>query len=162
MPNWCEGILKIRGNHENVFNLLVENLQVWTTIFPRELHLDVYDELDTEAIKIDAEYNEIILKKEAHIKGTYRNFATSDYINVCKRKDGSSCVAVEFKAAWDVEPEPYIELSKNYNVDIKVEAFERGLEFSRYILIKDGRLEENKKIEYEDYIWDCVMPLLGG
>lgn len=162
MPNWCEGMLKIRGKHENVFKLLVENLQVWKTIVIREPGIDVRMELDTEAIKIDMEFNEIELDKEAYIKGTHRNFVTSDYVNVWKRKDGSACIAVEFKAAWDVKPEPYIELGKNYNVDIKIEAFERGMEFSRYILIKNGKLEENKKSEYEDYVWDCVMPNLGG
>ena len=40
--------------------------------------------------------------------------------------------------------------------------FERGMEFSRYILIEKGELKEDKKIEYEDYVWDCVMPNLGG
>ena len=29
MPNWCEGILKIRGKQEKVLDLLAENLQVW-------------------------------------------------------------------------------------------------------------------------------------
>ena len=56
----------------------------------------------------------------------------------------------------------YIDLSKQYNVDIKIEAFEHGMEFSRYILIEKGELKEDKKIEYEDYVWDCVMPNLGG
>ena len=69
---------------------------------------------------------------------------------------------MEFKAAWDVESEPYIELSKAYNVDIKIEAFERGMEFSRYILIENGNLKEDKETKYDDYVWECVMPNLGG
>ena len=69
---------------------------------------------------------------------------------------------MEFKAAWNVESEPYIELSKAYNVDIKIEAFERGMEFSRFVLIENGELKEDKGIEYDDYVWDCVMPNLGG
>lgn len=66
------------------------------------------------------------------------------------------------KGAWDISSEPYINLSKQYNVDIKIEAFERGMEFSRYILIEKGELKEDKEIKYDDYVWDCVMPNLGG
>lgn len=28
MPNWCEGMLKIRGKQEDVFCLLINNLSV--------------------------------------------------------------------------------------------------------------------------------------
>ena len=133
MPNWCEGMLKIRGKQEDVFNLLTDNLQVWKTIIVKEPKFDMREELDREAIKIDREDGTIYVDDTAHIKGTRRNFVEPDDIDVLKRKDGTACVAVDFKAAWDVESEPYVELSKAYNVDIKIEAFERGMEFSRYI-----------------------------
>ena len=99
------------------------------------------EELDEEAIEIDREDGTIWVEKTAYIKGTHRNFVEPNDINVWKRKDGNACVAVGFKAAWDVKSEPYIELSKAYNVDIKIEAFERGMEFSRYILIENGNLK---------------------
>lgn len=162
MPNWCEGMLKIRGKQENVFNLLADNLQVWKTVLVKDPKFDIRDELDKEAIDIDRKNEIIHVKKTAHIKGTRRNFVEPNDINVWKGKDGNSCVAIEFKAAWDVLSEPYLELSKRYNVDIKIEAFERGMEFSRYILIENGDLKEDKDVEYDDYVWDCVMPHLGG
>lgn len=120
------------------------------------------EELDKEAIKIDRKDEAIYVEKTAYIKGTRRNFVEPNDIIVYKRKDGNACIAVEFKAAWDVESEPYIELSKAYNVDIKIEAFERGMEFSRYILIENGNLKEDKETGYDDYVWECVMPNLGG
>lgn len=159
MPNWCEGMLKIRGKQEDVFNLLADNLQVWKVVTIRN---DMREELDKEAIEIDREDETIYVEKTAHIKGTRRNFVEPNEINVWKRKDGNACIAVKFKAAWGVESEPYIELSKAYNVDIKIEAFERGMEFSRYILIENGNLKEDKETEYDDYVWECVMPNLGG
>ena len=162
MPNWCEGILKIRGKQKNVFNLLVDNLQVWKTVFVKEPNFDVREELDKEAIKIDIEAGTIHVKKAAYIKGTRRNFVEPNDISVWEGKDGNTCIAVEFKAAWDVESEPYVRLSKTYNVDIKIESFERGMEFSRYILIESGELQEDKEITYDDYVWDCAMPNLGG
>lgn len=162
MPNWCEGMLKIRGKQEDVFNLLADNLQVWKTIIIKEPKIDMREEIDKEAIVINKEGESIWVKKTAHIKGTHRNFVEPNDINVWKGEDGNACIAVEFKAAWDVESEPYIELSKAYNVDIKIEAFERGMEFSRYILIENGKLKEDKETEYNDYVWECVMPNLGG
>ena len=162
MPNWCEGMLKIRGKQEDVFNLLADNLQVWKTIIIKEPKLDMREKIDKEAIVVDKEGESIWVKKTAHIKGTHRNFVEPNDINVWKGKDGNACIAVEFKAAWDVESEPYIKLSKAYNVDIKIEAFERGMEFSRYILIENGSLKEDKETEYDDYVWECVMPNLGG
>lgn len=159
MPNWCEGMLKIRGKQEDVFNLLADNLQVWKVVTIRD---DIREELDKEAIEIDREDGTIYVKETAHIKGTRRNFVEPNEINVWKRKDGNACIAVEFSAAWDVESQPYIELSKAYNVDIKIEAFESGMEFSRYILIENGNLKEDKETGYDDYVWECVMPNLGG
>ena len=162
MPNWCEGMLKIRGKQEDVFNLLADNLQVWKTIIIKEPKLYMREEIDKEAIVVDKEGESIWVKKTAYIKGTRRNFVEPNNINVWKGKDGNACIAVEFKAAWDVESEPYIKLSKAYNVDIKIEAFERGMEFSRYILIENGNLKEDKETKYDDYVWECVMPNLGG
>lgn len=162
MPNWCEGMLKIRGKQEDVFNLLAENLQVWKTIIIKEPKFDMRDEIDKEAIVINKEEESIWVKKTAHIKGTHRNFVEPNDINVWKGKDGNACIAIEFKGAWSIESEPYVKLAKEYNVDIKIEAFERGMEFSQYILIENGELKEDKEIEYDDYVWDCVMPNLGG
>ena len=162
MPNWCEGMLKIRGKQEYVFNLIADNLQVWKLVIIREPKFDMREELEKEAIKIDRKDKAIYVEKTAYIKGTHRNFVEPNDIIVYKRKDGNACIAVEFKAAWDVESEPYIELSKAYNVDIKIQAFERGMEFSRYILIENGNLKEDKETAYDDYVWECVMPNLGG
>lgn len=162
MPNWCEGMLKIRGKQEDVFNLIADNLQVWKLVIIREPKFDMREELEKEAIRIDRKDKAIYVEKTAYIKGTHRNFVEPNDIIVYKRKDGNACIAVEFKAAWDVESEPYIELSKAYNVDIKIQAFERGMEFSRYILIENGNLKEDKETAYDDYVWECVMPNLGG
>ena len=117
---------------------------------------------DKEAIVINKEEESIWVKKTAHIKGTHRNFVEPNAIDVWKGEDGNTCIAIEFKGAWSIESEPYVKLAKEYNVDIKIEAFERGMEFSQYILIENGELKEDKEIEYDDYVWDCVMPNLGG
>lgn len=70
MPNWCEGMLKIRGKQEDVFNLLADNLQVWKTVIVKEPKFDMREELDKEAIEIDREDGTIYVEKTAYIKGT--------------------------------------------------------------------------------------------
>lgn len=156
MPNWCEGMLKIRGKQEDVFNLLTENLLVW------EFKFGGRESVDENAIEINRQDFEIRVQKTAHINGTCRNFVEPNDINVWKGEDGNACIAIEFKGAWSIKSEPYVKLAKEYNVDIKIEAFERGMEFSQYILIENGELKEDKEIKYDDYVWDCVMPNLGS
>ena len=41
MPNWCEGMLKIRGKQEKVLDLLAENLQVWKRTIINEHMFDI-------------------------------------------------------------------------------------------------------------------------
>lgn len=105
-------MLKIRGKQEDVFNLLADNLQVWKTVITKEPKFNMRGELDKEAIEIDREDGTIYVEKTAYIKGTRRNFVEPNDINVWEGKDGNACVAIDFKAAWDVESQPYIELSK--------------------------------------------------
>lgn len=162
MPNWCEGMLKIRGKQEKVLDLLAENLQVWKKTIINERMFDIREEIDKEAIKINREEGWVYVSELAYIKDTHRNFVEPNDIEVYEDKNGNTCIAIEMKGAWDILSDPYIDLSKQYNVDIKIEAFEQGMEFSRYILIEKGELKEDKKIEYDDYVWDCVMPNLGG
>lgn len=162
MPNWCEGMLKIRGKQEKVLDLLAENLQVWKRNIVNEPKFDIREEIDKEAIKINREDGCVYVGKLAYIKGTHRNFVEPNDIGVNEDKNGNTCIAIEMKGAWDILSDSYIDLSKQYNVDIKIEAFEQGMKFSRYILIEKGELKEDKKIEYDDYVWDCVMPNLGG
>lgn len=154
MPNWSEGILKVRGKYENVIDFFNDNLEI-VDFFGNEiksaLTIDDYDDLV-----------EISLKGKGYVKGTNRNFTKSDYIGIYRREDNTACAVIHIKGAWFIEPNPYIKMSKNHDVDIKIESFERGMEFSQYILIEKGHLIENKYIEYDDYDWECPNPLLGG
>ena len=46
--------------------------------------------------------------------------------------------------------------------DLKLYAFERGMEFNRDIEILNGVLVKDKTITFDNYYWDCVCPLIGG
>lgn len=75
--------------------------------------------------------------------------------------DKSICV-VEFKAAWAIDPVPYLKLAKKYNVDIRLYGFERGMEFNQEVIIENGEIVKDEEIKFDDYDWECVMPHLGG
>ena len=68
----------------------------------------------------------------------------------------------EMKAAWDIEAKPLAELSKEYNIDMKIYAYERGMEFNRDIEIIAGEIIRDNVIEFDDYLWECDCPTLGG
>lgn len=55
-----------------------------------------------------------------------------------------------------------VNISKKYNVDLKIYAFEKGMEFNRDIEIHKGRIIKDNKIEFKDYEWECINPLIGG
>ena len=154
MSNWSEGILKVRGDYENVVKFFKENLQTVDFFGANVESALIIDDYDDSVL--------ISLKKSAYIKGTHRNFTESNYISIYRREDNTACVPIHIKGAWCIESNPYIKMSKDYDVDIKIESFERGMEFSQYILIEKGQLIENKEIQYDDYEWECPNPLVGG
>lgn len=154
MPNWSEGVLKVRGNYENVLKFFEENVET----------VDFFGNRDESALAIEKfdDGMTMTLKKTGYIKGTHRNFTESDYICIFRKDDDTACVPIHIKGAWSIDSEPFVKMSEDYAVDIKIESYERGMEFSQYILIEKGQLIKDENIEYDDYDWDCVDPLKGG
>ncbi|MGX7252739.1 hypothetical protein [Enterococcus raffinosus] len=68
-----------------------------------------------------------------------------------------------FKQAWAASPENFIELSKQYELDIKIFTFEMGMEFTQEIEIINGELTKNKEQEkFDDYFWEVPFATIGG
>ena len=82
MPNWCEGMLKIRGKQEDVFCLLINNLSVWKTVLQKEPSISIVEIPDEDGIKIDVKNKTIHVNNLAYIKGTCRNFVEPNDIEV--------------------------------------------------------------------------------
>ncbi|MGR5995465.1 hypothetical protein ACT7C9_25025 [Bacillus cereus] len=57
---------------------------------------------------------------------------------------------------------PLATLSKEYNVDIKIYAFEKGMEFNQDVEIHKGEIIKNVEIEFDNYMWECINPNMGG
>lgn len=145
MPNWCEGSFKIRGKFEDLKRFCKEELKEHIII------------ADTE------DFFEMKLKKAAYISGTRRDFITSKeiYFSNIDNED-KVVVAMDFIAVSEIYPEPYLELAKKYNIDIRLYGFEKGLQFNQEVIIEDNKIKKNETIKFDNYEWDCIFPNLGG
>lgn len=167
MPNWCVGNLRLRGKLENVKSFLKNEIMA------------VDNEVAVPTI-FDCPYDEefTITKPEGrrmspwfYINDTKRNFVDDVRIDGCMYEidDGSADVVTiidNFTCAWGMEPEPYLEKAKRYNLDIKMFGWERGLQFEQLIEIgRTGELLRNECHSYSDFgewMWNSAHPGLGG
>ena len=83
------------------------------------------------------------------------------YVDFCE-EGKKSILVVNMKAAWNIEEQPYIEMSKKYNLDFRVYGYEMGMEFNKEIEIVEGEIATYRLIQFKDYKWECPDPKLGG
>lgn len=150
MPNWCEGTLKVRGTLENIRRFMEEGIN-WT---PGKLVVETGDgELGFS----------ISGTGERWIKGTSRHFimCDEDKCDYMYFYEGYT-LFLHLKAAWYINAEELQTVCQEYGVDMKIEAYERGMQFGQIVEIINGEITRNEDIEYLDYDWDCPCPTLGG
>lgn len=165
MPNWCEGNIRLRGRRDAICRFLKEEI-VCVTYDPRENSI-----IETLPL-IEEDGDEIIIKNTPglktstfYIKGTKRNFIDDGcniYVSFREGCDEDTICIDGFKAAWEIRPEPYIDKSKKYGIDIKIVGFELGMEFMQTVEVSDGELIRNAETKFDDWRWDCPMPNMGG
>lgn len=162
MPNWCEGKLKIRGKKEDILKFIKEGTQfVKYSIRENELiepKIEIGDELEFKNIDFEKCINTL------YIKGTTRHFLKPDTYNMIRETDieNEIIVVLDFKAAWGIDSGALRTISKRYNIDFKICAFERGMEFNQDIEITKGQIIKDDEIKFDDYVWECIDPTLGG
>lgn len=151
MPNWCRGKLKVRGNKKNLIEFILKGLQ------PVSYFGDKKDPL-----KINE--NEYITSQcGCWIEGTTRGFIENLdlYIGDLSEND-QEIIFFDSKFAWGIEATELREICKKYNIDMRIYAFERGMEFNQEIEIIDGEITIDRKITFDDYRWKCPFPDIGG
>lgn len=163
MPNWCEGNIRIRGTKDGIKSFLKNELllganterKVSAVVEEHFCDLSVSHGKDHEPLYYDCFY----------IDGTKRNFIKGACFEVFAG-DESGEVATAcidgFRAAWDIDPEPYIEKAKRHGVDIKIFGIEQGMQFVRTVEIIHGELSKNETQTFDDWDWDCPFPRMGG
>lgn len=147
MPNWCEGNLRIRGAVKQLAEFMKNAVE------PDDVRK--YIETDT---KLD-----VYLQNGATwLIGSQRAFIMGEICVEATSSKEKVVTALHFRSAWDVDSEVLVNLAVKSGVDIKLYAYERGGEFNRDIQIIGGKVVKDETITFDDYIWDCQCPLIGG
>ena len=159
MPNWIEGTIKLRGKSEDLRRFFIEGLDqsVW-------FEKDVRPMTDFVRCDFSDGWSDVSITNEPHIRGTRRAFL-GDTI-VYWEKDYET-IAMPIKQAWaffgnENDIAVWTNISKKFNLDIRLYGFECGMEFCEEIEIIKGEVTINNEIKYDDWVWECPMPILGG
>lgn len=170
MPNWCEGNIRLRGEGEKIIEFLRNELK---TVGYEAGFAGGVSECDPkfqddgcEVIMSHEEETNGWVFKSFYVKGTSRNFIDGDTIEVYLDEDDRcevKTVCIEdIKAAWGFEPGPYIEKANKYGLDIKIIAYEQGMQVKQIVEIVNGELLNYQDIHFADWEWECEMPNKGG
>ncbi|MBO4128072.1 hypothetical protein PFZ59_11130 [Streptococcus suis] len=178
MPNWAEGVLKIRGTKHKIANYLRKNL-IPVDWFGNEYKIKVeYDDdgITAEIIKELSKENTPLEKlpvkptpTDIYINGTRRGFIESDGIDIeCwtdpDDQDAEIVVTIQnFKQAWVIDVNDYVEGAKEAGVDLHIFGFEKGMQFTQEIEISEGNAIKNIcNDKFSNYEWDVPFSNLGG
>ena len=151
MPNWIEGTMKIRGKENDIAAFIVNAIEsVCETNDPN------FDDV------------EFSLKDFAYVKGSRRAFVKDGctvFINPLSKK--LQTIAIPIRQAWSFTPyegseSRWINLAKEYSVDIRLQGFECGIEFYQDFAVCNGKITIDEVKKYDDWLWDCPMPMMGG
>ena len=168
MPNWCEGTLKVRGKKSDITRWVKENVVAYTHKWEhpegKMPYLNSIPKPDAVKVEFDEPGSEeicITVEDEAHITGTRRNFVQKDEYWASEHR-GIMVLCLNFRAAWAIESEPYVKMSKEYHLDFRLFGFEKGMEFNQEVIVEDGQLISDVEITFDDYQWECPFSNLGG
>ena len=150
MPNWIEGTMKVRGKAENL-------IEFFENAFDGKVRKSDYDSCTCYDI-YEGQY----------INNSRRAFVNKDFeCYICEQEEVQT-VYFPIKQAWSFTPhegaeERWINLSKEYGVDVRLQGFESGMRFYQDFAVVNGEIVIDEVKEYhENWEWDCPMPMLGG
>lgn len=167
MPNWIEGTLKVRGTLENVKRFLLEGLNDYNCSSayyvdpvptPKENWLMINDNKEWG-------YYEIDFDNAPYVEGTSGAFVFTDGNHALyyeKEWNEPAIAIMKVRQAWTFLKEEWVEISKKYDVDLRLYGLEQGMEFGYEIEIIKGEVTLNEKLEYGNWKWECPFPYLGG
>lgn len=176
MPNWISGTLKVRGKYEDVKKFYTEGVERVETKWdikqqdtfyveiPKDEWMEVHESGETGqrecliTFKNGGNYGDW-----TYVKDTKRAFISSNEIWFYENGRGEPVIGIsQINKAWEFKEEDWIDISKSYNVDIRLFGFECGMQFGEEIEIINGKTTLYKTIKYDDWNWECPFPDMGG
>ena len=156
MPNWIEGSLRLRGTADNLERFFREGFD----------SVSYFGETRPNPVKENRYENELVVMSEdiAWIKNTRRAFVDNMCLDAELPEDPEEIktVAIPVKQAWCFDADNWKEISTTFHIDLRLYGFEQGAEFEQEIEIINGEVTIDHEIEYDDYVWESKMPILGG
>lgn len=147
MPNWAKGTLKVRGAKKNV----------------KRFVLQTFDDVIFDNWGAEVFVNHSKNHTDVWMNQTRRAFVDfSDEIFGYPNENGDIILEFPFMQAWAAIPENYSEISKKYDVDIKIFTFEQGQEFTQEVEIIKGKITKDSCYQYDDYKLEVSFSNLGG
>lgn len=164
MPNWCKGVIKVRGKKQDVISFLENEIlkMNYTGLFESPKSENIKMEYDGYVYSYKLEDDK---KEYLYLNNSTRCFIEQNEIEIYVYSDSDekeTYVTLEFKQAWDVEEDLFEKLSEKYNIDFNIYATERGMEFERYITLINGEFTKNETKEYYDFMFEAINPEIGG
>lgn len=162
MPNWCSGVLKVRGKKKDLLNFIQNGIEEVIYINGKLTSKSVDFQLD--------EFGDLYInltRKDIYIKDTRRCFIIDDIEwhwddNNKTDLEKTYIQCLDVHQAWYLEKENFKEISKQYNIDFRIIGFECGMQFTQEIEVKNGDITLYKESKYDDYEWEVYDPRLGG
>ena len=186
MPNWCAGTLRFRGKKENVIKFLSEGFEIYIPqgheanyqpkyickMMERVKKEDLEDGYEvTVDLKDNGEYIYICDTRRAFIEwdpqlGLWTNQMWVEYYGEDKsvlsvEKEYMVCV-LPVKQAWSFDYDNWVDISKKYEIDLHLFGWECGMGFDDELEIHNGEVIKNGGHTYDNWIWECPNPFVGG
>lgn len=164
MANYCKGYLKVRGKYEDIKRFFEEGFSAWDqeseAMQVKRYTVEEHPQYDCFTIDVSGIPPSIIGfgRNECDFEGVCAEFAVTGKTGL----DYLSMFLVE--CAWRVNAEDLREISKKFNLDLRIHAFECGAEFEQIIEAHKGAIIKNEVVSYRgrDYYWECSNPTWGG
>ena len=183
MPNWCAGTLRFRGKKENVMKFLNEGFDILSMREHDENFKAKYICKMMERVKKED------LEEGYEVTVDLKNSGLSDngeYIYICDTRrafvewdpqlslwnnqmwiqyyDNDKCMLgiLPVKQAWSYDADDWVDISKKYEIDIHLFGWECGMQFDDELEIHNGEIIKNGGRTYDNWIWECPNPFVGG
>lgn len=146
MPNWCEGVMKLRGTKDNILKFLKEGFKPY---------------YKNSAIEIDEFGEEVNIINVNYIENTCRAFVDEQYFYIIEDED-PTIASIKMRQAWDFSAGDFMAISEKYGLDIRLFGWERGMQFSREVEIIKGKVTKDETKIYDNWDWEVPFSDLGG
>ncbi len=165
MPNWIQGSLKARGSLDDVKRFLSEGVEA--------LHYSEIQMIDNgfKLEEYDNGYFEVSYEIPSdawlYFADSSRAFPdeTNGIILIVDEDTKIATVHILIRQAWGFDYDYWADISKKYNIELKLYGVECGMQFTDDLEIKNGEITKSDGKSYKKYcefVWEVPFPKMGG